>query len=171
MAVFGLVWLSCNVNFPFNALSSMKKILSLLVLLLVSSTFVAAQCGGGNNGNGNGYGGNGGYGNNGNGNGGNVGNGNNNPWANTNWPQFVTNWLQNGGQIPFPLAVFVIHEARAWGQQNFGLNQGQMLQRYATGLLTIQFIAVSPPPASQSSTLTFRVLYDGVDIIVVIDDL
>lgn len=134
----------------------MKKILFLAVLLFFSFAFVHAQGNSGNNGNGNG-----------NGNpqqGWNGGNGNN-PWANINAPQWLLTWLQNGGQVPMPLAVMVIHEARSWGQQNYGMNQGQMVVKYLQGLLTIEFVSTSPP------SLTFRVRFGGGDIMVVIDDL
>lgn len=134
-----------------------------MAFLLVSFTFVAAQCNGGNNGNGYGNNGNGnnGYGN-GNGNGNSNANANN-PWANINAPQWLLNWLQNGGQIPLPLALIVIHEERTWGMQNFGLSQGQMLQKYLQGQLTIQFVSTAPP------SLTFFMKLDGIGIITVID--
>lgn len=137
----------------------MKRLLGILAfgLLLVSS--VAAQGSGGNGNNGNGYGNNanGGYGN---------GNGNangqvNSPWG--NWPQWLINWLENGGQTPPLLAADVIWEARSWGQQNFGLSYGQMLQKYAQGSLTLTYISTAPP------TLTFRVLYGGLSVTVVTD--
>jgi hypothetical protein len=147
----------------------MRRLLSGLAFSLFIITTVAAQ------GNGNGYG-NGGYGNNGNGNGGygNNGNGNggysnngygqgNSPWANVNWPQWLINWLENGGQIPPLLAADVIWEARAWGQQNFSLSYGQMLQKYAQGHLSITYLSTSPP------SLTFRLIYGGLNVIVVTD--
>lgn len=121
----------------------MKKLVTLVLFLLLLSSFAAAQGNGGGNGNGNNA---------------------NGQWGNANWPQFVITWLQNGGQVPLPLAVMVIHEARAWGMQNFGLNQGQMLQKYFQGQLTVEFVSTSPP------SLTFRVRYGGGDIIVVTDD-
>jgi hypothetical protein len=134
----------------------MKKFLALLVLLLVSFTFVAAQ----GNGNGNG--------NNGNGNGcGNNGNGNSNSnsaWS-CYWPNWVITWLENGGNVPMPLAVAVIREARSWGQQNFGLNQGQMIVKYLQGQLTVDYVPTAPP------SLIFRVSYAGGDLIVVLVDL
>jgi hypothetical protein len=123
----------------------MKKLVTLVLFLLLLSSFAVAQGNGGGNGNSNGNNGNG-------------------QWGNANWPQFVITWLQNGGQVPLPLAVVVIHEARAWGMQNFGLNQGQMLQKYFQGQLTVEFVSTSPP------SLTFRVRYGGGDIIVVTDD-
>jgi hypothetical protein len=122
----------------------MKKLVTLVLFLLLLSSFVVAQGNGGGNGN-NGY-------------------GNNGQWGNANWPQFVITWLQNGGQVPLPLAVAVIHEARTWGMQNFGLNQGQMIQKYFQGQLTITFVSTSPP------SLTFRVAYlDGIGIMVLQD--
>ncbi len=132
----------------------MKKILFLAVLLLFSFAFVHAQGNSGNIGNGNGnsqQGWNGGNG--------------NNPWANINAPQWLLSWLQNGGQVPMPLAVMVIHEARTWGQQNFGMNQGQMVAKYLQGLLTIEFVSTSPP------SLTFRVRLGGGDVMVILDDI
>ncbi len=153
----------------------MRRLLWGLAFSLFIITSVAAQGNGnGNNGNcGNGYG-NGGNGNNGNGNGGNGNNGNgnggygnngygqgNSPWANVNWPQWLINWLENGGQIPPLLAADVIFEARAWGQQNFGLSYGQMLQKYAQGSLTLEYISTAPP------SLTFRVRYGGIDVLII----
>lgn len=150
----------------------MKKYLGLLAFLLVSFTFVTAQGNGGNNGNGNGgYGnnGNGGNGNSGNWNGGNGNGGNsNNQWANFNLPQWLQTWLNNGGQIPHLLAAEVIFEARSWGQQNFGLNYGQMLQKYAQGTLTIEYIPNSPPAPTTPVVLAFRVRY-GIGEIVILD--
>ena len=155
----------------------MKRFLSGLAFSLFMITSVAAQ------GNGNGYGnsgnGNGGYGNNGNGNGGYGNNGNggysnppgggqangygqgNSPWANVNWPQWLISWLENGGQIPPVLAADVIWEARSWGQQNFSLSYWQMLQKYAQGSLTIEYISTSPP------SLTFRVRFGGIDVLII----
>ncbi len=131
-----------------NFRTRMKRFLALFAFLLASFSFVAAQGnGGGNNGNG--------YGNN---------NGNNNPWASINGPQWLMSWLQNGGQIPVPLALVIIHRERDWGMSNFGLTQGQMIQKYATGQLTIEFISTSPP------SLTFRVRFGGVGDIIIIDD-
>ncbi len=153
----------------------MRRFLSGLAFSLIIITSIAAQGNGnggyGNNGNGNGGYGNNGYGNNGNGNNGN-GNGGygnngfgqgNSAWANVNWPQWVINWLENGGQIPPLLAANVIWEARAWGQQNFSLGYGQMLQRYAQGNLTLSYLSTSPP------SLTFRVAFGGLNVIVVVD--
>jgi hypothetical protein len=122
----------------------MKKFFVLCVFLALSATFVSAQ-GNGNNGNGNAWG--------------------NGQWANSHWPGFVINWLQNGGQVPVPLAVMVIHEGRTWGMSNFGLSQGQMIQKYATGQLTIEFVSTSPP------SLTFRISYSGSIGIVVLQDI
>ncbi|MFN8395218.1 MAG: hypothetical protein U0176_11265 [Bacteroidia bacterium] len=95
----------------------------------------------------------------------NGNNGNGNPWAGY-WPQPVITWLQNGGQVPMPLAVAVIREAREWGQQTFGLNQGQMIGKYLQGALTIEYIPTAPP------SLIFRVgeLW-GRDTIVGLEDL
>ena len=131
----------------------MKRFLSILAFSLFIITSIAAQ---GN--------GNGGFGNNGNGNGG-YGNGQgNSQWANVNWPQWLISWMENGGQVPMPLAVMVIHEAKEWGMQNFGFTQGQMLQRYVWGVFTIEFISTSPP------SLTFRLRHGGgLNIVVVLD--
>jgi hypothetical protein len=143
----------------------MRRFLSGLAFSLIIITSIAAQ-GNGNGGYGNNGNGNGGYGNNGNGNGGYGNNGfgqGNSAWANVNWPQWVINWLENGGQIPPLLAANVIWEARAWGQQNFSLGYGQMLQRYAQGNLTLSYLSTSPP------SLTFRVAFGGLNVIVVVD--
>jgi hypothetical protein len=130
----------------------MKRAIFPLLFALCAFTFVAAQP----NGNGNGYGN---YGNwNGNGPAANV-----NAWA-SNWPQWVIAWLNQGGQVPAPLALVVIHEARAWGQAQ-GLNQVQMIQKYANGQLTIEYQPTSPP------SLTFNVRYGGNQTLVVLEDL
>ncbi len=152
----------------------MRRFLSGLAFSLLIVTSVVAQGNGngyGNGGNGNGYG-NGSNGNNGNGNGsygyGNPVNGTGNgygqgtsPWANSNWPQWVITWLENGGQIPPLLAMDVIWEARTWGLQQFGLSYGQMLQKYAQGSLTLEYISTAPP------SLTFRVRYGGIDVLII----
>lgn len=115
----------------------MKKILTLLLVLFMAWSFVAAQNGNGNNGAGNGNG---------------VGSG-----------QYLITWLENGGQIPQALAVAVVIKARDWGQQNFGLSLGQMLQKYNQGLLTVEFAYTSPP------SLTFIVRYGGGQVIITIE--
>jgi hypothetical protein len=137
-----------------------RFILSLAFSLLIVASLAAQGNGYGNGGNGNNGNGNenGGYGNNGFGQG-------NSPWANANWPQGLINWLENGGQIPPLLAMDVIWEARPWGQQQFGLSYGQLLQKYAQGSLTLEYISTAPP------TLTFRVRYGGGNISVIIDNL
>jgi hypothetical protein len=127
----------------------MRRLLSGLAFGLAIFTSMAAQGNGngyGNSGNGNGYGNNG-YG---------QGDGS---WANVD----LITWLENGGEIPPRLAAKVIFEARAWGQQQFGLNYGQMLQKYSQGLLTIQYLSTAPP------TLMFRVSYGNLSISVIID--
>ncbi len=135
-----------------------RFILSLAFSLLIVASLAAQGNGYGNGGNGNNGNGNGGYGNNGFGQG-------NSPWANANWPQGLINWLENGGQIPPLLAMDVIWEARPWGQQQFGLSYGQLLQKYAQGSLTLEYISTAPP------TLTFRVRFGGGNISVIIDNL
>jgi hypothetical protein len=141
-----------------KSLGSMKNAVFWLLLTLSTCTATYSQCNG-NNGNGNG-----GYGNNGNGNG-NGGWGNNgNPWAGY-WPQWVITWLENGGSVPMPLAVAVIREAREWGMQNFGLNQGQMIQKYFQGQLTVEYVPTAPP------SLIFRVSYGGGIVIISLEDL
>ena len=120
----------------------MKRVLLILAFFLLTVSFVSAQGNGNSNGN----------------------NGNGNPWAGY-WPQQVITWLQNGGQVPMPLAVAVIREAREWGQQTFGLNQGQMIGKYLQGALTIEYIPTAPP------SLIFRVSYGGGILIVGLEDL
>lgn len=127
----------------------MKRLLSILAFLTIVFTASFAQ----GNGQGNG---NGGYGN-------NSGN-SNSGWAGY-WPNWVISWLENGGTVPTPLAVAVIHEARAWGQQNYGLNQGQMIVKYFQGSLTVEYVPTVPP------SLVFRLRYGGSDVIVVLVDL
>ncbi len=119
----------------------MKKLLALCAFLFLAATFVAAQGNGGGNGNGN-----------------NGLSGNNSSLA-------LAQWLQNGGQIPLPMALASIREARDWGMTNFGLSLGQMIQRYFQGSLTVTFVSTSPP------SFTFRVNFGGSDIIVIIDGL
>lgn len=82
------------------------------------------------------------------------------PSGNANWPA----WVQNGGQVPHQMALRVVREARQWGQQNFGLNLGQMIQKYMIGELTLEMVATSPP------SLTFRVSYGGSIAIVQLED-
>ncbi len=151
---------------PMSRECMRRFILSLAFSLLIVASLAAQGNGYGNGGNGNNGNGNGGYGNNGNGNGGNGNNGfgqGNSPWANANWPQWLINWLENGGQIPPLLAMDVIWEARPWGQQQFGLSYGQLLQKYAQGSLTLEYISTAPP------TLAFRVRFGGLSIDVIAD--
>ena len=124
----------------------MRKFIFLGLFLVFSAGAASAQNGG------NGYG----WGNS---------SGSYNPWANGNWPQFVINWLQNGGQVPMPLAVVAIREARDWGMATLGLTQGQMLVKYLSGQLTIEYVPTAPP------TLTFRITYGGNIAIVLLQDL
>jgi hypothetical protein len=116
----------------------LKRFLFGLAFLLASMSFVAAQGNGGGNGSGNSY-----------------------AWGNQ---QSLINWLENGGSIPRPLAMRVINEAREWGMANFGLTQGQMVQKYNQGLLTIEYLYTAPP------MLRFRVRLDGGLIDITITD-
>jgi hypothetical protein len=120
-----------------NSLSVMKNIVAALALVLLTACTVVAQ---------------------------NNGNGLGNAGGNANWPTWVQAWVQNGGQVPHPLALRVVREARQWGQQNFGLNLGQMIQKYMIGELTVELVATSPP------SLTFRVSYGGSIAIVQLED-
>ena len=124
----------------------MKKLLTLLVFTLAMGTFVAAQSNGGIPFCG-------------------YGTSNSSAWSGCNWPNWVVSWLQEGGAIPQPLAVRVIRESRAWGQA-LGLNQGQMIHQYNQGLLTIEYLATTPPPPF----LMFRVVYGGVLDTIIIDN-
>lgn len=134
----------------------MRRFVTLLAFLLLASGVLVAQCNGGGNGNGN----NGnGYGNNGNGN----GNNNGNAWGCPGWPGWLIQHLENGGQVPRLVALAVIWEARSWGQQNFGLNYGQLVARYVQGQLTVEYMSVSPP------ALLFRVAYGGGNIVVILE--
>jgi hypothetical protein len=134
----------------------MKKFIVLLSFLFVAFSYLAAQSNG--NGGGNGYW----NGNGNNGNGGNTG-----VWAGSNWPQWVINWLENGGQVPIPMAMRVTWQTRQWGQQTFGLNYGQMVQKYFQGDLTITYLPTTPP----TPILTFRVSYGGGILIINIEDI
>jgi hypothetical protein len=124
----------------------MKNFVAVLVLVVLTCGGMYAQNGNcGNNGN---------------------GPGNGNPANGTGgWGsgQYLVSWLENGGSIPQPVAIAVIHEARVWGQQNFGLSLGQMIQKYNQGLLTVEFMYTSPP------SLTFRVGFGGIEIAVILD--
>jgi hypothetical protein len=161
---FGPFYLSWGCLYLFQPLSTglMKRFLSILTFCLFLVSLVSAQGNGnggyGNNGNGTGNGnGNGGIGNNGFGQG-------NSPWANVNWPQWLINWLENGGQIPPLVAADVIWEARGWGMQHFGFTYFQMLQKYHQGQFSIQYISTAPP------SLTFRLRHlGGLDITVLIN--
>lgn len=64
-----------------------------------------------------------------------------------------------------PLAVAVIHEAKDWGQQNYGMNQGQMVSKYLQGLLKLEYVTTAPP------ALVFRVSFGGGDLIIDLVDL
>jgi hypothetical protein len=112
----------------------MRRILATIAFLLLAVSFVAAQ--GNSNGNSN--------------NGNPASNGVNNVWG------YVP-----GGAIPQALAVHIIQEARAWGQANFGLGLGQMMQLYREGELTIAYVPVVPP------ILMFRVSYGGNRVVVI----
>ncbi|MFN8394218.1 MAG: hypothetical protein U0176_06025 [Bacteroidia bacterium] len=127
----------------------MKKILLLFSFLMLAFTAVQAQ----GNGNGNAYG---------QGSGNNSGNG----WAWGNGGGFnaLVTYLENGGQVPHVVALAAIYKAREWGQQNFGLNYGQMVAKYAQGQLTVTYVSVAPP------MLVFRVRYGGGNIDVILDN-
>jgi hypothetical protein len=127
----------------------MKRFLTLLAFLLVSITFVAAQ--GNSWGNGNPNNNQGGW---------------NNGSTNTQGPlltaqQALLAYLQAGNPVPFPLALDIIRQTRDWGQQQCGLNLGQMIQKYAQGQLTVDFVSTSPP------SWTFRVSYGNLNVLVI----
>ncbi len=128
----------------------MKKILALILFLMISLTVVQAQGNGGGNGNGNGFG---------------NGQGNGFAWGNGNGFNWLVNWLENGGQVPQVVSLAAIYKVRDWGQQNFQLNYGQMVAKYAQGQLTVTYLSVSPP------ALTFRVSYSGFGIVVILDSI
>ncbi len=117
----------------------MKKYIVVLSFLLFSVSWVAAQ----NNGNGNGHG---------------CGNGN-------SWPSWVQSCLNSSTPVPMPVCIKVVRECRQWGQQNFGLNLGQMIQKYFQGEMTVELIQTAPP------TLTFRVIYGGGAVVVILDNI
>lgn len=123
----------------------MKRLLSLIAFLFLLTAMASGQ---GNGNNGNAYG---------------QGGGNSN-WSGANWPGWLQNWLQNGGQVPQPLALAAIWKARDWGWANFRLHYGQMVAKYAQGQLTVTYVSTAPP------TLTFAVTYGGLGTIVIIDD-
>lgn len=85
-----------------------------------------------------------------------------------NWPPQVRLWLENGGQgqMPMLLQVRIRLEARPWLQQAFGLSNGQIVQKWLNGEITVTYLPTAPP----SPTLTFRVEYGGGMILVVIGD-
>lgn len=80
-------------------------------------------------------------------------------------PAWVSSCLSGSGQVPTNIAVAVVRECRIWGQQNFGLSLGQMIQKMFAGEMAIELIQVNPP----TPALTFRVTYEGVSIIVIHD--
>jgi hypothetical protein len=134
-----------------------KKLLGLLFFVLLTVGSVLAQ-GNGNGGSGSGSG--------------NQGHGVSNSQAQTspfqNWPLPVRLWLEIGGQgqIPVVLQVRVRLEARPWLQQAFGLSNGQIVQKWLNGEITVTYVPTVPP----SPTLTFRVEYGGGLILVEIGD-
>ncbi len=128
----------------------MKKILALILFILISLSVVQAQGNGGGNGNGNGFG---------------NGQGNGFAWGNGGGFNGLVTWLENGGQVPQVISLATIYKARNWGQQNFSLNYGQMVAKYAQGQLTVTYISTAPP------SLVFRVAYGGFGITVILDDL
>lgn len=125
--------------------SGMKKFLACVAFVFLAASFVAAQGSGGWNGNGN--------------------EGNDISWSSGAMPSIAADWLNNGGQLPQPLAMLIIHEAKDAGLANFGLSLGQMIHQYNQGLLTIELVATMPP------SLTFRLISGGGTILVVIDAL
>ena len=116
----------------------MKKYIVVLSFLLFSVSWVAAQ----NNGNDNGHG---------------CGSGN-------SWPAWVQSCLNASTPVPMPVCLKVVRDCRQWGQQNFGLNLGQMFQKYFQGEMTVDLIQTAPP------SLTFRVSYGGIGITIILDD-
>ena len=124
----------------------MKRLVTVLAFILFTVGFVAAQGNGGGQGNGNG----------------NGNNGNGYAWGNSNWPNWLIQQLENGGDVPNVIALAAIWKAREWGQQTFGLNYGQMVARYAQGTLTVTYISTAPP------ALVFRVAYGGGNIAVIL---
>lgn len=130
----------------------MKKILALLLFLLVSLTVVHAQGNWGGNGNNQGNG---------------QSNGNNNGWAwgNCGGLNALVTYLENGGQVPQVISLAAIYNARDWGWQEFRLNYGQMVAKYAQGQLTVTYISTTPP------SLVFRVSYGGQVVVVILDNI
>ena len=131
----------------------MKKLLPLLGLLLLSYSFCAAQGGGGNGGSGSGGSGSGYHGGNGHG-----------PNANNNAMQQLKAQLANGMAIPPWLNQRVLLKTFQT-TTHFGLSLQSLRNQFNAGNLTVTYVQTSPP------SLTFRVRYNGVDIMVVIDDL
>jgi hypothetical protein len=121
----------------------MKRLLSLFVFLLITAAFVAAQCG-----------------NNGNSNSGGQNNGN----AGNNGPS--VNVQQAPTTISWQMAQRALHEAKAYFQQEMGLNLGQLIQKYFQGICTITLVSTNPPTNN-----TYRVAIGGFGIVVVIDDI
>lgn len=81
------------------------------------------------------------------------------------WPEWLTDWLDQGGPMPDQLVADVIHEAAGWGAAVHGLSEQDMLEKYATGELKIVF------DPSQLPDLTFQVTYGGgLGIAVILDN-
>jgi hypothetical protein len=129
----------------------MKKLLVLFSFFLLAITAIHAQ--GNGNGNGNPFG---------------QANANNNgnawAWGNGGGFNALVTYLENGGQVPQFVSLAAIYKARDWGQQNFGLNYGQMVAKYVQGQLTVTYVSVAPP------SLVFRVSYGGFGITVILDN-
>jgi hypothetical protein len=58
----------------------------------------------------------------------------------------------------------VIHAAAAWGMDNFGLSEAQMLQKYEAGTLGIELVSFT------GTSWTFKVTCGGVAITSIIDE-
>jgi hypothetical protein len=80
------------------------------------------------------------------------------------WPDWLQYWIDNGGPMPAQLVADVIHEAADWGLQTLHLTESEMLARYATGEIKIEFDPNALP------ILSFRVSAGGGDGIAVILD-
>jgi hypothetical protein len=133
----------------------MKNLVLFLGILIAASTIAVAQ---------NGCGGSGSGASSGSGSGSGSGHGYHGHHNNRQMPAWVQSCLNGTASLPQNICVRVIRECRQWGQQNFGLNQGQMIQKFNQGLLTVELIQTNPP------SLTFRVTYGGIGTIEIIDN-
>jgi hypothetical protein len=80
------------------------------------------------------------------------------------WPDWLQTWLDQGGPMPAQLVADVIHEAADWGLETLHLTESEMLEKYATGEIKIEFDPTALP------VLSFRVSAGNTGMIVILDN-